>query len=91
MKLRIAAKRVYYRAVITSAQCRAAHALLGMTQAGLARVAGVSVLAIKRFEGGSDSRSSTVSAIEDALDKVGVLLIPADQLGGPGVRLAKSD
>jgi predicted transcriptional regulator len=86
---------VYYQAVITSAQCRAARALLAMTQAELATLAGVSALAIKRFEKGSDPRASTRDRIERAVIDAGVVLIeagvvsPAD--AGPGVRLAKVD
>ena len=93
MVLRSGAKPGYYRLVISGIQCRAGRALLGMTQIALARAAGVSVLAIKRFERGSDPRASTVNAIERVLTDAGVLMIDNGALsagGGPGVRLAQT-
>ena len=64
MMLSIVAPPSYYRVVLNAAQCRAARALLRMTQATLAAAAGVNVIAIKRFEAGSDPRVSTVNALE---------------------------
>jgi transcriptional regulator with XRE-family HTH domain len=93
MEIRRKTEVVYYRLVITSDQCRAARALLRMTQATLAELAGLGVLVIKRFERGSDPRASTVNAIERALVEAGVTLIdngagsPAG--AGPGVRLTR--
>lgn len=84
---------MYYKVVISSAQCRAARALLGMTQGALAAAAGVSAIVIMRFEKGSDPRASTVNAIERALINAGVILIddgaasPAGE--GLGVRLSR--
>jgi len=64
-----------------------------MTQATLATAAGVNVIVIKRFESGSDPRSSTVNAIERALLNAGVILIdegaPSPPGSGAGVRLAQ--
>jgi transcriptional regulator with XRE-family HTH domain len=92
MAFRTSVLRVNCRVVITSSQCRAARALLGMTQTELATEAGVSVIVVKRFERGSDPRASTVNAIERALIAAGVILIDdgaASPTGaGPGVRLA---
>jgi hypothetical protein len=86
---------VYYRVVLNSAQCRAARALLRMTQSALASAAGVNVIVIKRFEAGSDPRSSTVNAIERALVDAGVVLIDEGAAsppgGGAGVRLTRGD
>jgi transcriptional regulator with XRE-family HTH domain len=86
--------RMYCGVVISSAQCRAARALLGMTQSDLAAAAGVSAIVIMRFEKGSDPRASTVNAIERALIAAGVTLIDdgaASPAGaGPGVRLTHS-
>ena len=83
---------VYYRGMISSAQCRAARALLGITQATLAARARVSVPVIKRFERGSDPRASTVDAIERALVAAGAAFIQDDDENSPtglgaGVRL----
>jgi transcriptional regulator with XRE-family HTH domain len=93
MPLRNEAVPVYYRMVINSTQCRAARALIKMTQAVLAKRAGVGVLVIKRFEAGSDPRASTVNAIERVLIEAGVTLIDdgaASPAGsGAGVRLTE--
>jgi hypothetical protein len=93
MALRVKAEVAYYRVVINSDQCRAARALLRMTQAALAEKTGLGVLVIKRFERGSDPRASTVNAIERALVGAGVTLIDdgaASPAGaGAGVRLTK--
>ena len=78
--------------VITPAQCRAARALLGMTQAALSAASGVSLPVLKRFERGSDPRASTVNAIERALVAAGVTLIDDSAFsptGGAGVRLTQ--
>jgi transcriptional regulator with XRE-family HTH domain len=94
MALRPKREPGYYRLVITSAQCRAARALLDMTQASLATVAGVSLPVIKRFERGADPRASTVNAIERALINAGITLIDdgasSPPGAGAGVRLTQS-
>ena len=74
-------------------QCRAARALLRMSQITLAQRAGANVQVITRFECGSDPRASTVNAIERALVEAGVTLIDdgaVNQSGGPGLRLTYS-
>jgi transcriptional regulator with XRE-family HTH domain len=91
MRLQAKPAPVYYRVVINPAQCRAARALLRMTQATLAERAGIGVLVVKRFEKGSDPRASTVNAIERVLVDAGVTLIDdgaASPTGGSGVRLS---
>jgi len=90
MRLAVRPLRRYSVRVITSDQCRAARALLRMTQATLAERAGVGILVVKRFERGSDPRASTVNAIERALVEAGVTLIDDGSVspsGGAGVRL----
>jgi transcriptional regulator with XRE-family HTH domain len=78
---------------VTSAQCRAARSLLGITQAALAEAARVSLPVIKRFERGADPRASTVNAIERALIEAGITLIDdgasSPPGGGAGVRLTR--
>jgi transcriptional regulator with XRE-family HTH domain len=81
------------RAVITSAQLRAARALLGLDQKGLAALSTLSVPTIQRMEGSEgvirgnvDSLMKLVAALETA----GVELIgenAASEAGGRGVRL----
>lgn len=75
--------------VVTPAQIRAARALLGWTQTDLARASKVSAIAIKNIERGqSDPRTSTMNAIERALDGAGVIFVDDGDTrpGGPGVR-----
>jgi transcriptional regulator with XRE-family HTH domain len=74
---------------ILSAQCRAARALIDMSQATLARRAVVPHDAIADFENGSRTLSlDNLAAIRAALEAAGVIFI--DENGeGPGVRLRK--
>jgi predicted transcriptional regulator len=80
-----------YRAeVITPAQIRAARALIGWTQADLAKASGVSEVAIKNLErGATDPRVSTINNIQAAFDKAGVIFLDSGDTrgGGSGVRL----
>jgi predicted transcriptional regulator len=76
--------------VITIPQIRAARALIGWTQADLARASGVSEIAIKNMERGkTDPRMSTLSAIERAFAEAGVMFLESGDIrtGGPGGRL----
>ena len=82
--------RDYPRRMITPEQIRAARGLLDWTQAELARAAGLSEVAVKNLERGrTDPRASTLSAIQQAFDRAGlVFLDPGDtRNGGSGVRL----
>lgn len=88
----IAAERriVYCQAMITSAQIRAARALIGWKQSDLARESGISEISIKNIErGATDPRSSTLDAIQTAFDKAGLVFLEAGDTrdGGLGVRL----
>jgi transcriptional regulator with XRE-family HTH domain len=78
--------------VILVAQIRAARALLNWSQGDLARAAGISEIALKRLETGSDPRISTINKIEAAFDAAGVVFLdPGDvRDGGPGVRFKRS-
>ena len=75
---------------ISPAQIRAARALVGLTQSGLADVAALSSMTVKRAEGsGSPYPSSdAIAAIRRALEGAGVEFIPENG-GGAGVRLKK--
>jgi predicted transcriptional regulator len=66
--------------VITAGQIRAARALIGWKQIDLAKASGVSEISIKNIERGvTDPRSSTLSAIQAAFEKAGVLFLePGD-------------
>lgn len=79
--------------MISSAQIRAARALLGIDQKQLAEMAGVSVPTIQRMEssqGNVRGVVATLTRIIDALDAAGVELIGNEhpsQGRGRGVRL----
>ena len=83
----------YPAAMITPAQIRAARALLGWKQTDLAAKSHVSEISIKNIErGATDPRTSTLSALQAAFDKAGVVFLdPGDTRdGGHGVRLKKA-
>jgi predicted transcriptional regulator len=76
---------MYCYSVLRPAQCRAARALLGISQRELALRAGVTQLVLNRFERGkSDPRASTLEKIENALIAAGVEF---SETGGLGVKL----
>jgi transcriptional regulator with XRE-family HTH domain len=74
---------------ILPAQCRAARALLDMTQPELAELAGLGLSTIVDFE--KERRQVSVAAVETiqrSLRRAGVEFIDENG-GGPGVRLRK--
>ena len=81
--------------MITSAQLRAARALLGIDQRALAEQAGLSVPTIQRMEASPDVIRANVDSLMKvigALDRAGLELIsPGSESpgGGRGVRLRK--
>ena len=75
---------------LSPAQCRAARALLDMTQPSLAEHAGLGLSTIVDFERARRPiPSDTAQAIRRALEKLGVEFIDENG-GGAGVRLRKS-
>jgi predicted transcriptional regulator len=75
--------------MITACQIRAARALLGWSQQDLADKSVISVNAIRRLETGHvDPRLSTVTAVQKAIVKAGVVLLSNGEMG-EGVRFAK--
>ena len=89
-----APETVYPATMITPAQIRAAHALIGWKQTDLARESGVSEISIKNIErGATDPRTSTMQAIQDAFARSNVEFLDPGQTsldGGPGVRIRSS-
>jgi transcriptional regulator with XRE-family HTH domain len=72
---------------IRPAQCRAARALLDLTQPELAKLAGLGLSTIVDFEKGRRQVSlPAIEAIQYALRRAGVEFIDENG-GGPGVRL----
>jgi transcriptional regulator with XRE-family HTH domain len=82
--------------MITSAQVRAARALLGLDQRGLAELAGLSLPTIQRMEAsGGQVRGiiDTLVKVVEALEDAGVELIGENSLSsgsGRGVRLREA-
>ncbi len=71
------------------AQCRAARALIGMTQPTLAEKAGLGLSSIVDFEKARRTVSpASIAAMQAALVAAGIEFIPENG-GGPGVRLRK--
>lgn len=83
----------YSPMMISAKQIRAARALIGWTQADLAKAAGLSIAALNNLEREvTDPRGSTLNAIETALREGGVEIISDrghSPDGGPGVRLVR--
>jgi DNA-binding XRE family transcriptional regulator len=74
---------------ISSAQSRAARALLGWSFDELASASGVARRTLVYFEAGTACRSSTMQAIRGALETAGIEFI-AENGGGAGVRFQKA-
>jgi len=76
--------------MITPEQIRGARAMLGLTQAELAKKADLSTTALNNIERGTaDPKVSTLRAIQAALESAGVIFVPSNG-EGPGVRLRRS-
>lgn len=72
-------------------QIRAARALLGLSQAEVASLSGLSVPTVKRAEGQGAVNASVdaVAAIRTALEAAGVVFLPENG-NGPGVAMRKN-
>ncbi|MER8464155.1 helix-turn-helix domain-containing protein [Mesorhizobium sp. M1396] len=80
---------LYSGRMITPEQIRGARAMLSLTQAELAKRAGISTTGLNNIEsGGTDPKASTLRAIQTTLESAGVEFIPENG-GGAGVRLKK--
>lgn len=80
--------------LLTAEQIRAARALLGWNQPQLAEASGLSMMSIRRMEGpsGPGQRSAAnVEAVRQTLVDAGVIFIPENESGGPGVRLKRRE
>jgi DNA-binding XRE family transcriptional regulator len=76
--------------VITREQCKAARALVHMTQTDLATAARVSKQTLVDFERGArQPYDRTLADVVAALEAAGVIFIAADDIAGAGVRQRK--
>jgi len=75
--------------MITRSQIRMARAALGWGVRDLGKRAGIAANTVSRFENGMGTTVATLTQIQTALEKAGIVFIPADEKGGPGVRLKK--
>ena len=74
---------------MTPQQCRAARAMLEISQDRLAELSGIAVSTIIPFEKGQRApRRKTIEAVREALEAAGVQFIEENG-GGAGVRLAR--
>jgi DNA-binding transcriptional regulator YiaG len=74
---------------ISASQCKAARALLGITQPELADLASLGLSTVVDFERGRRQLTETaVRSLQIALEHAGAKFIPENG-GGPGVRLRK--
>lgn len=80
-----------YSFIISPDQCRAARALLGWTQAELARRAATFRANVVAFEGGQATSALTRRRIQEALESAGVAFIRADADGGAGAVLKTAE
>jgi transcriptional regulator with XRE-family HTH domain len=67
-----------------------ARAALGWGVRDLGKRAGIAANTVSRFENGMGTNLTTLRQIQAALEKAGVIFIPADSVAGPGIRLRKA-
>lgn len=73
---------------ITPLQVKLARTAVGLGVRELAAAADVAPSTIQRFESGrGDMQSRTLDKVQRALETAGVIFIPSDSAGGPGIRL----
>jgi transcriptional regulator with XRE-family HTH domain len=74
--------------MITAAQIRMARAGLGISVRVLSERAKVADSTIHRFEANRGGmQATTLDRLQAALEAEGVVFLPADSSGGPGIRL----
>jgi len=73
--------------MITALQIKMARTALGWGVRDLAKKAELAANTVSRFENGSDVMIGTLSQMQKTLEDAGVIFLPADEAGGPGVRL----
>ena len=82
-------RKCWYDIVISPSQCKAARALLDLTQPELAELADLGLSTVVDFERARRQVSqAAVGSLQEALENAGIQFI-AENGGGPGVRLKK--
>lgn len=84
---------IFHITMILVQQIRAARALLDWSQSELAKAASLGVATIRRMEakeGLVRGSADSVWKIQKALETAGITFVPADDKGGPGVRLKEN-
>ncbi|MDX5494025.1 MAG: helix-turn-helix domain-containing protein [Alphaproteobacteria bacterium] len=79
--------------MIYSAQIRAARGLLDWNRDQLAQAAGIGLSTVQRMEKGEGlalGQAGNIWRLQAALEAAGIVFLPADASGGPGVRLKSS-
>ena len=76
--------------IISPETCRAARALLNISQAELGKSANLSKQTLVDFERGARTPyPNNLMAVQSALENLGIVFLAADTEYGPGVRLDK--
>jgi transcriptional regulator with XRE-family HTH domain len=85
----VSANVLVVKPMINASQVKAARALIGFSQGKLAQKAGLGIATVKRLELSTELRgaATTLWKVQTALEQAGVEFLPADDKGGPGVRL----
>ncbi|MEP2758822.1 helix-turn-helix transcriptional regulator [Parvibaculum sp.] len=76
--------------MIYSAQIRAARGLLDWSRDELVDASGLSRSTLQRMERGdgiATGHASNLWQVQQVLEAAGIIFLPADQSGGPGVRV----
>lgn len=73
---------------ITPLQVKLGRTAVGLGVRDLAKMSGVAPSTIQRFESErGDMQSRTLDKVQQFLESAGVIFIPADANGGPGIRM----
>jgi len=76
--------------MLSSAQCRAARALLNWTQGDLSERTSISAVSIRAFEKGGEMRNNNLKLLRLTFETAGIqFLEEGSAAGGPGVALRK--